>query len=342
MRIKFSVVIIFLLVMLVSPIISLAGHNWQAVSTVGIEEFRITPKMKQSTGYTGEPMLLLDEATGEILTMSEYDYVVGAVMSEIPLSYNDEAIKAQAVAAHTYALFVKQFQQENPSPELNGGYFSVNTETRTGFMTEQKGREFYGESFDQLYEKLQRCVQEVFGNVVTYDDEIISACYFAISSGATENSENVFLTPLPYLVTVDSSWDGMSERFLETKTFTPSDLSAMLKLNFEQFKIFGNPNEWVGIPVKSGAGTVLSLNICGMDFKGIDLRSALQLRSASFDISYDEDQNVFVVETKGYGHNVGLSQFGANIMAGKGNNYQEILTYYYTGTAIRDLNKTGI
>ncbi len=335
-KIRISVLVLFIAAMFVSPLLSLlGGGTWAASSNVTqSDEVKIIPDQKQSAIPQGEPMLIFDAATNTVLEMSEFDYVIGAVMSEIPLSYNAEAIKAQAVATHTYALFVKAYQQKSPTPELLGGYLSVNTDTRTGFMTEQKGREFYGDSYDDLYKKLFDSVTEVFGNVVTYDKQIISACYFAISSGATENSENVFSTPLPYLVTVDSSWDGMSERFTETKILTPSDFSALMTLNFQNFETFGSPNEWVGEPQKSQAGTVLSLNVCGLEYSGVEIRSALSLRSAAFDITYDDEQNLFEIVTKGYGHNVGLSQFGANIMAGKGNSYDEILTYYYTGTEI--------
>ncbi len=142
----------------------------------------------------------------------------------------------------------------------------------------------------------------------------------------TEYSENVFGSPRSYLVAVDSSLDTTASDYLSTAEFTSGELSALLR-QYDGSEPSGKPSEWLGTPSYSKSGTVLNLNIGGTEYTGQQLRSALSLRSAAFDVVYENSKFVFTV--RGYGHAVGMSQYGANCLAAQGYDYTQILSHYY-------------
>ncbi len=285
--------------------------------------------------YTGEELILLDEANGQTLRLSEREYLIGAVMSEMPALYEPEALKAQAVAAHTYALYVKELREANPVPELQGAYFTVNTELCAGYMTPERARSRFGADYALYSQKITDAVDAVLGQALQCDGRLISACYHAISPGKTEYSENVFSAPAPYLVSVDSGWDTGAEGYESVVTFAPSELDDLLRLGKQDFAAAGDPAEWLGERRATDAGTVLTQVICGTSFTGVELREMLGLRSAAFTLSYAD--GMFTCTVHGYGHGVGMSQYGANAMAKEGKTYAEILAHYYPNTELVQL-----
>ena len=159
-----------------------------------------------------------------------------------------------------------------------------------------------------------------------------------MSSPATSapggNLGNVFAASLPYLVPVDSAADTAARGYASAATFTASDLAGILASADDGFSASGDPSQWLGAAVKSASGTVLSLRVCGRDFTGTRLRALLGLRSAAFDAAYDAGSASFVFSVRGYGHGVGMSQYGANALARQGYTFDEILAHYYTGAQL--------
>lgn len=273
--------------------------------------------------------LVQDQGTGEVLSVPVRDYLIGAVASEMPVSWPDEALKAQAVAAHSYALYCKN---HSGAAAGGGAYLSADPARRQGFLTDAVLRSYWGTSYEPNYARLAALVDEVLDEVLYYEGEPAGASYFAISNGRTEASENVWDMALPYLCSVDSSIDAAADNFEYTVTFTQQQmaeaLSAGLGLDLTHFA----PENYFGGVTYTAAGYVATIDVCGTEVKGTKLRSALALRSACFSIGYAD--GTFTVVTRGYGHGVGLSQWGAKGLAEQGRTHAEILAHYFPGTVL--------
>ena len=277
---------------------------------------------------------ILNETTGAVDTVLVRDFLIGALASEMPLSYNDEALKAQVVAAHTYAEARKAREKSTPTAALLGADFSADPVHHKGYITKEDLQKMWGSEFKTNYAKTASVVDEVIDKLVLYKNAPALTCYFAVSCGNTEFSENVWSEPIPYLIQVDSAGDAAAEGFWQTVTFSAQNMMSLLQAGFSGLNLSSPPESWFGSPVYSAAGYVLTLPVGGAIVSGADFRSRLSLRSACFAIAYSPEKEEFTVTTKGYGHGVGMSQFGANLLAVKGKTYGEILAYYFPGTAL--------
>lgn len=266
----------------------------------------------------GKALTLYDAAAGEEITVSVTEFLTGAAASELPPDWPDDAIRAQMVASHSYALSLG----EEP--------FQVNSALCAGWTSAGVLRARWGEDFSRRYARLQELAREVADALLCYDGAPAAACYHSISAGHTEASQNVWLTALPYLQGVESPWDANVADYEVSVTYSLPQMTAMLQslgLTPE-----GEPAGWFGAPQWDDAGYVAQMEVCGTAFTGTRLRSAFSLRSASFTVAYGEEQ--FTLTTRGYGHGVGLSQYGAKAMAEGGAGWQEILTYYFPGCTV--------
>jgi stage II sporulation protein D len=180
------------------------------------------------------------------------------------------------------------------------------------------------DNFDKYYNKITEAVMDTKNEKMTYDDKTIISFYFSISNGYTENCENVFSQKLDYLKSVDSSWDSKYSYKEKEVEFDIDDF-------FDRLGISSNSIDDINIK-RSDTGRVNSISINGKEFKGTRFRSLLGLRSTDFDIKYDN--NKVYINTRGYGHGVGMSQYGANEMAKEGYSYDQILKHYYSGIEI--------
>ncbi len=262
------------------------------------------------------------------------DYMIGAVLSQMPADFEVEALKAQAVLAHTYAVRRGLNEAENPTEELKGAVMSDDTSLYLGYFTKEQAKELYGDDYETAYEKISAAVKEVSDDILEYDGEPITVAFHAISGGKTESALNSWGEDIPYLTVCDSSWDTEISGY-ETKTeFTTDELSARLTAQFPDADFEGISQEsWITSEETTDSGTVLSVKI-GESFyiTGQQFANALSLPSPCFEIEYAEDK--FVITTKGYGHLVGMSQYGANYLAREGKTYDEILSHYFPGTEL--------
>ncbi len=326
MKKKLAVVLVFALLVTLTPALALISPG---------EEIESEPSAATVTQPSNETeIIVFDEADGQTLALSERDYLIGAVLCEMPATYEKEALKAQAVAARSYALYVKALREENPLPELNGAYFTVNTDVHTGYITDTVAKSMFGERYSEYTNKVASAVDEVINYAVLYDGEPIAACYHAISPGRTEASENVFASAVDYLVPVDSSFDQSSSGYLSEKSFTPGELQSLLEANVEGFSLTGKPETWFKGVVVSESGSVLEASLGNRTFTGTELRTLLGLRSAAWEVSLED--YLFTFKVKGYGHGVGMSQNGANELARLGMSFDEILRYYYIGADVAE------
>lgn len=271
-------------------------------------------------------------ATGEVREVPLRDYLIGAVAAEMPASYEPEALKAQTVACHTYAERIKKQNAAAPDPALHQADFSDDSSQYQAFFTAKTMREFYGNAYDESYAKIAAAVDAVGDLLLCYDDEPIAAAFHAISSGKTEAAETVWGNALPYLISVLSDADRSAPDYEETISIPPETLQKALSAQNPDCIFPDDRATWFSTPECSPAGTVLQIQCGSIKWSGQLLREVLGLRSACFSVQYDGAQ--FLFTTRGYGHDVGMSQYGANAMAQAGSSFSEILQHYYPDTVL--------
>ena len=276
---------------------------------------------------------ILDRSTGQVEKVAVLDYLYGAVAAELPPGFHLEAMKAQAVASHTYALYC----QEHPSQDLGGADFSADPSNWEGYVTREQMLERYPDLGETYWEKIKNAVDEVASTVLVYQEEPILAAYHSMSAGATEFASNVWNGTVPYLIPVDSVGDTLADQFETSVTFASEQIKGILTEAYPDLTLSGDTRSWFQIISRSPSGYVLTLQAGNLQISGKDLRTLLGLRSTNFTIT--AQTNSFLFTTKGYGHGVGLSQYGADYMARQGSGYEEILLHYYTGTQLAQVVK---
>ena len=272
---------------------------------------------------------------GKTQKMDIEEYLCGVLAGEMSSEFNLEALKAQAVAARTFVMY-----KENQG--------NSNKHKNAVVCTDFKHCQEY-KSYDELkskngknwmknsYSKIQQAVKETKGHIITYNDEPILTLYFSTSSGKTENCEEVFSKSYPYLKSVESPYDkNYSPKYVSALQISNKDFVDKFKKSYGGVQVneIDLKNE-IKILERSNGGSVEKIKIGNKEIKGTDVRSILNLNSANFDIKFNE--NYLDIVVKGYGHGVGMSQWGAEGMAKEGHKYYEILSHYYKDTQIKDL-----
>ena len=265
--------------------------------------------------------------TGETRTLPMREYIICAVAGEMPVAYETEALRAQALASVTLTRYMKRHNRGDGS--LSGAVISTDPGQYQGYLSVAEMRDRWGDHFESYYNKLCAAVDAVLPLQITYGGEPILAAFHAISPGVTETSETVWNKALPYLVNCDSAGDRLSPGYASYETVTPEVLLETLSLTAPADAA---PGEWLGEPEYSEAGTLLHVEICGVPFTGFSLRQAFSLRSAAIRLTYESE--TFLFSVSGYGHGVGLSQYGADYYARQGMDCAEITAHYYPGTEI--------
>lgn len=280
---------------------------------------------------------LLRTATGEVLELSASDYIKGVVSAEIPMDYEVEAIKAQAVAAHTYALRMRDVQKSSEDDGLKGADFSDDSSKYQAYVSREEFDEMYGDKAEEYWKKCSDAVDEVIGKVMLYQNEPIAAAFHSTSSGKTESAEVVWGNAFEYLIPVDSAADQNAPSYSAEKKFAYSEAESALKGAFSDIVLSEDKAGLFQIKSSSDSGTVTEIQVGSMTLSGVQLRSVLGLSSANFTVSYQSEDDSYLFSSKGLGHGVGMSQYGANEMAKGGKNYEEILKHYYTGIELSSL-----
>ena len=269
---------------------------------------------------------------GQTVTETDADdYLTGVVLSEMPASFESEALKAQAVAARTFLLRRMQCgKHENADVCADSVCCQAWTDTDTL-------REKFGGEFDAVWEKAGAAVRETRNEVLTYHGELIEATYFSCSGGRTESALAVWGSDVPYLQSVESYGEEAALRYASSVEATAEEFARIIREAEPTAALDGEPQTWIGkIEYTSGNG-VAQMQIGGVSFSGTRMRSLFGLNSTQFAVSYRD--GVFRFDVHGFGHRVGMSQYGANYMAQQGYDYRVILQYYYRGAEIRKLSR---
>ncbi|XQY91664.1 stage II sporulation protein D [Metabacillus sp. HB246100] len=299
----------------------------------------VTPFMDQSKGKLGEELTVAKKEVPvlaespvdipvyrsqlkEIENIPLEEYVVGVVASEMPADFELEALKAQALAARTY--ITKQMMNEKAlsAPE---GSIVTDTQIHQVYKNVEELKKIWGKEYEDKINKITEAVAATQGQILTYDNKPIDALFFSTSNGFTENSEAYWKEEIPYLRSVESTWDEESPKFYDQKIISVQEFEKKLGVSIEEGTV-GKITELT--PGKR----VAKVEIGGKTFTGKDIREKLELKSSDF--TWELKGDSIVIETEGYGHGVGMSQYGANFMAVDGKNYEEIVSYYYKGTEV--------
>lgn len=260
------------------------------------------------------------------------DYVKSVVSSEMLASFDDEALKAQAIAARTFVASRKI----KACPNANGGDVCDSTHCQV-YVNKDEKIKLWGDKGNEYWEKISKAVDNTAGKVLSFNDELVLyPQFFSTSSGNTENSVDVFSNAIPYLVSVKSEGENIAPKYETEFTFSIDEfINKINSLYVDAGLTTSSLNENIEILTRSEAGGVKEIRFGGQTVKGTEFRISFGLSSTNFEYSIDGNNIVF--KCKGYGHGVGMSQWGANVMSKNGAKYDEILKHYYTGIDIKNL-----
>ena len=273
-------------------------------------------------GAAEETVRVFLPESGRTVTMAMADYVLCATAGEMPALYEPEALKAQAAACVTLARYLQR--------ERGGASARVVADPSVdqGFLSQEEMRARWGDDYPVYREKLRAAVEGVLPYTICYGGQPILAAFHAISSGCTESSAIIWQQPLPYLVPVQTPNDSGSPGYASQQTVPPARFLETLGFTAPS----EDPAAWLGAAEYSPSGTLLRLELGDRAFSGAELRSAFSLRSPAVHVSFNGAE--FVLNVTGYGHGVGMSQYGANCLAAQGKTWREIVSYFYPGTQI--------
>lgn len=257
---------------------------------------------------------------GSVKMMDMDTYLTGVVLGEMPVEFDEEALKAQAVVARTYAL-----KRHTTGQKHEKGAVCTQSSCCQAYKSAEM---FFAEGGTrEEYEKIRSAVVFTSRQALYYDGNLIEATYFSCSGGRTEDAFAVWGAEIPYLKAVDSPGEENATYYVDSVKFSCRQFAELLGINLADLV----PG-CIGSVSYTDGGGVSRIQIAGRDFEGVDLRKRLGLRSTSFEMTIMDD--TIYIETRGFGHRVGMSQYGAEAMAVNGSNYQEILAHYYPGTVL--------
>lgn len=261
-----------------------------------------------------EQQVTVHRSNGSVITLSMTDYLIGVVGAEMPASFPLEALKAQAVVARTYAL-----------KRISNSQKLTDTVSTQAYKDNNQLKAMWQGNFDTYYNKIKLAVTSTNNMTIKYNGTYIDAVYHSTSNGRTEDAAHVWGNSVPYLKSVESSWDRNASSYLRTEEKELSVLLTLLGIDLSD-------ESSIEIISRNNSGRVSSVKIGNKNYSGVELRNLLGLRSADFDL--EVQNNKVIITTRGYGHGVGMSQYGAKGMAENGYNYQQILRHYYQGISL--------
>ena len=282
------------------------------------ESESISPTQIASAQDPATVLTVMNRA-GNLQQMDLREYLVGVVLAEMPASFESEALKAQAVVARTYT-----------RKRMEGGKHGQAAVCMDSGCCQgwRSGEDYLAQGGKpSAVEKVRAAVADTDGLVLRYEGKLIDATYFSCSGGVTEDAVAVWGQDVPYLKSVQSPGEEEAPRFTDRVSFSAAEFAGKLGLSAA-----GDPESWFGAVTYTAGGGVETMVIRGKSFSGTQLRSKLGLRSTAFEIAVSRDK--ITVTTRGFGHRVGMSQYGAQAMAQEGSSFSEILAHYYTGTEL--------
>lgn len=300
--------------------------DWQPRDEIDI-------KTKSPKSVENLEVTVYDHATKSIIKMPLEEYIVGVVAAEMPASFELEALKAQAVAARTFAIRkMRALGGSGCSSHPQADVCSLYSHCQAWISDEQQKKN-WGSDYIANHEKIVRAVEETRGYIMTYKGTPIEVFFHSTSNGKTEDAGEVFSHSLPYYTVVESPGEENSPKYKQTFTFSNDQFVKIFKSRYPDSNLSAkNLSSQIKIKSYTKSGRVGELIVGGITVKGTDFRYLYGLNSTDFKFKFEGDK--VIIETTGYGHGVGMSQVGANYMAQQGHTYTDILRHYYKGVDI--------
>lgn len=340
MKIILTASVLMVIFVMLLPVFIVKGVTAEYESAVQEVETEALPSPSVSPpGGSPDPAALsgsVDAATvvrlktgDTVSTLSMYDYLVGVVAAEMPASFYEEALKAQAVAARTYTYYKILNGSNHENADVCDDYSCCKA-----YLSYDGLREKWGDKYDYYIGIIINAVTATDGLCVVYDNEPILAAFHSSSSGYTEDCENVWSSPLPYLVSVESPENGSSvPDYISELIISHEEFKRTVKSVYPGAVFDEEPGGWISDAEYSESGRILTVMVGGVKITGTELRRLFELRSAA--VKWSVGDGDFRFEVTGYGHGVGMSQYGANEFARNGADFIDILKYYYKGTGVK-------
>ncbi len=288
----------------------------------------VSAPAEDSSRWDGERTLRVLQKDGAVEQMAFSDYLWRVVAAEMPASFEPEALRAQAVCARTYSLW----KLAAGSHEADGADICADSTCCQAYIDPADAAQRWAGLAEEYSAKITQAVADTDGQVLTYEGKPIQAVFFSSSTSSTEAAAEVWGNSLPYLVSVDSPEGDEVPNYHSTVTLTAGELAELVKAEYAGADLSGDPAGWLTDVSYTASGRVAELNVGGVTLSGGAARSLFGLRSACFRV--EEADGVFTFSVTGYGHGVGMSQYGANAMAKAGSDWREIVSHYYTGVTI--------
>ena len=309
----------------------LFGGAYLAAGKERVPETREDGQQEQSVQGQRDSAVLLAVKDGETVESMALDqYLRGVVRGEMPASFELEALKAQAAAERTYVYYQLAAGRKEAHPDAD---VCTDPACCSAWLSEEAAREKWGEDFDGWESRIEEAVAATDGQTALYDGQPILAVFHSSSAGKTAGAGDVWSGDVPYLRSVDSpEGEETVPNYYSAAEFTAAEAKALLAQAHPELTFSGGPDKWFGAVEKDESGRVGTVEVCGAPLRGVEVRRIFSLRSACFTIDAAADRVTFRVT--GYGHGVGMSQYGANELARQGRTWQEILLWYYADVTI--------
>ena len=286
------------------------------------------PEPTPVPGWDEGGTLRVQTVEGTVEEMTVREYLWGVVAAEMPASFHQEALKAQAVCARTYCVY-RRGRGEDKHPGADVCSDSTCCQAR---LTREQAMERWGEDGAQYADKVTQAVDDTDGLLCLYEGEPIDALFFSSTEGRTSNAEQVWGESLPYLVSVDSPEGDEVPGWKTVVTYPASEVERRILAEYPGADLSGPEESWFGASQTDESGTVVRITVGGVSLTGLQARTLFGLRSPRFTV--EPGESGFTFHVTGYGHGVGMSQYGAHALAAEGKTFRQILEWYYTGITV--------
>ena len=309
----------------------LFGGAYLAAGGERVPETREGDAQEQSAQGQRDSAVLLTVQDGETVESMALDqYLRGVVRGEMPASFELEALKAQAAAERTYVYYQLAAGRKEAHPDAD---VCTDPGCCSAWLSEEAAREKWGEDFDGWESRIEEAVAATDGQTALYDGQPILAVFHSSSAGKTAEAGDVWSGDVPYLRSVDSpEGEETVPNYYSAAEFTAAEAKTLLVQAHPELTFSGGPDKWFGAVERDDSGRVSTVEVCGAPLRGVEVRRIFSLRSACFTIDAAAERVTFRVT--GYGHGVGMSQYGANELARQGKTWQEILMWYYADITV--------
>ena len=331
------ITIVIVLVLCILPVLFLKSDTKAVLFDIGLNDITKDKKAAIEFPKDGKVNLYLKEEN-KVVQLDLEEYITGVVASEVPADFNEEALKAQAVAARTY--YMNKRKSPCKDAEAHSAEICDTTNCQVYMSKEKRLGSWSSSKGEENWNKIKNAVESTKGQVLTYDGEVLEyPQFFSTSSGKTEDAKDVFSVDVPYLKSEESKGEENAPKYESTVNISIDDFIRKINSNYTDADLKKQQlSSMVSIKSYTEGGSVKEIQIGGTIIKGTNFRKLFGLNSSNFTIQFTN--NVAIIKCKGYGHGVGMSQWGANAMAKDGSTYDQILKHYYNGVEIDEIKYT--